>query len=115
MDSAIDIVQHGLNIENLLQRQAGRPTQLGLGWYTTDEIDIAWYFASIAADAFEHNYAVVVMQIFQEHLESLLEQGLAVKREIINVLFQGDQYWFHSDAFSFLNQQAFFYPYTENE
>lgn len=112
LESAIDIIQNGLNLDNLIQQQAGRPTQLGIGWYTTDDINIAWYFASIAPGALERKYVIVVMEMFQEHLESLVEQGLLIKQEIINVPFQGDQYWFHPDSFNFLNQQAYFRPYS---
>ena len=112
IESAIDIIQNGLSLDNLIQQSNGRPTQLGIGWYTTDEIDIAWYFASTAPGSIGRQYVVVVMEMFQEHLEMLFEQELAVKQEIINVPFQGDQYWFHPDSFDLLNQQAFFRPYT---
>jgi hypothetical protein len=115
IESASDIIQNGLNLDNLVRQQDGRPTQLGTGLYTTDQIDIAWYFASAAPGSIGRQYVVVVMEMFQEHLESLFEQGLAVKQEIIGVYFQGDQYWFHPDSFDFLNQQAFFRPYTGNE
>ena len=115
LESAIDIIQNGLNLNNLIHQQDGQPTQLGIGWYTTDNIDIAWYFASIAPGALDHKYVVIVIEMFQEHLESLFEQGLLIKQEIINVTFQGDQYWFHPDSFNFLNQQAYFRPYAGNE
>ena len=54
---------------------------------------------------------VVEMELFLEHLESLFEQGLAAKSEILNVFFQGEQIWFHLDALDFLNQNAVFRPY----
>jgi len=37
--SALDILNHGLNVEHLRQFQAVRVTQLGEGWYTTDNVD----------------------------------------------------------------------------
>lgn len=114
-ESALDILNHGLNIENLRALQIGRMTQLGEGWYTTDNVDIAWYFASIAPGAIENSYTVIEMIIHLEHLESLFEQRRVIKHQIVNVLFQGEQYWFHPDAFRFLNQHAFFQPYSGEE
>ena len=114
-ESALDILNHGLNIENLRALQIGRMTQLGEGWYTTDNVDIAWYFASIAPGAIENSYTVIEMIIHLEHLESLFEQRRVIKHQIVNVLFQGEQYWFHPDAFRFLNQHEFFQPYSGEE
>ena len=113
-ESALDILNHGLNIENLRRLQDERETQLGPGWYTTDDINIAWYFASIAPGALDKRYTVIQMEMHLEHLESLVEQGLASKSKITNVPFQGEQYWFHFDALEFLNQQAVFRPYEGN-
>ena len=112
-ESALDILNHGLNIDHLKHLQAGRATQLGIGWYTTDMIDTAWYFASIAPGITEGGYTVIQMILHLEHLESLLEQELAVKDRIINVPFQGVQYWFRPNSFDFLNKQALFSPYHE--
>lgn len=95
--------------------QVGRMTQLGEGWYATDNVDIAWYFASIAPGAIENSYTVLEMIIHLEHLESLFEQQLVIKNQIVNVLFQGEQYWFHPDTFRFLNQHTFFQPYSGEE
>ncbi|HRW11328.1 MAG TPA: hypothetical protein P5121_39790 [Caldilineaceae bacterium] len=87
-------------------------TQLGEGWYTTDRVDIAWYFASIAPGAIGNSYTVIEMHILWEHLETLLDQQLAIKSPINNVVFEGEQYWFHPDSFPFLNEQVVFHPCT---
>lgn len=110
-ESALDILNHGLNIEHLRQFQVGRMTQLGEGWYTTDTPNIAWYFASIAPGAVGNSYTVIEMRILWEHLEILLDQQWAIKSPINNVLFEGKQYWFHPDSFPFLNEQVVFHPY----
>jgi hypothetical protein len=110
-ESALDILNHGLNVARLQQLQYGRSIQLGPGWYTTDDFNIAWYFASIAPGTIDQTYTVIEIELYLEHLESLVEQGLARKSKIINVPFQGEQYWFHFDALEFLNQHAVFRPY----
>jgi len=110
--SALDILNHGLNVEHLRQFQAVRVTQLGEGWYTTDNVDVAWFFASIAPGTIGDGYTVIEMLISQEYLDDLLRQRLASKSTIINVSFQGEQYWFHPDTFQFLNEQAIFQPFT---
>jgi hypothetical protein len=112
-ESALDILNSGLNVENLRRLQSDRATQLGPGWYVTESPDIAWYFASIAPGLTDDGYTVIEMTVAQTDLQSLLAQGLAVRRQIVNVVFAGDQYWFSPDTFAFLNEQAIFWPYTE--
>lgn len=112
-ESALDILNSGLNVENLRRLQSDRATQLGPGWYVTESPDIAWYFASIAPGLTDDGYTVIEMTMAQTDLQSLLAQGLAVRRQIVNVVFAGDQYWFSPDTFAFLNEQAIFRPYTE--
>jgi len=102
-ESALDILNFGLKLEKVRQLQLGRVTQLGPGWYTTDDAGIAWYFASIGPGTVDQRYTVIEMELHLEHLESLLERGLASKSKIINVPFQGEQYWFDFNAFAFLN------------
>lgn len=114
VESALDILNHGLNVERLLELQSKRPVQMGAGWYTTEDIDVAWYFAALSLETMYQEGTVIEMELFVEHFESLIEQGLAVKSEIHNVLFQGEQIWFHLNAFEFLNQNAIFRPYTGN-
>ena len=112
-ESALDILNNGLNVERLLNLQTQRSIQMGPGWYTTEQINVAWFFASTALRSFEHGFTVIEMEIHIEHLESLFEQGLAIKNRIVNVLFEGEQVWFALDAFEFLNQHALFRPYQE--
>jgi len=112
-ESALDILNNGLNAKHLLHLQTQRSVQMGPGWYTTEQINVAWFFASTALRAFDQGFTVIEMEIYLEHLESLLEQGLAVKSRIINVLFEGEQIWFHLTAFEFLNQQTVFRPHQE--
>lgn len=112
-ESALEILNHGLNIAHLRRWQVA-PTQLGEGWYTTEYADIAWYFASIAPGVgADDAFTIIEMVIHAEHLESLLDQQLAIRETIINVLFQGEQIWFHPDTFDFLNQNALFRPYSD--
>lgn len=112
-ESALDILNSGLDVENLRRLQPDRATQLGPGWYVTESPDIAWYFASIAPGLTDDGYTVIEMRVAQTDLQSLLARGLAVRRQIINVVFAGEQYWFSPDAFAFLNEQAIFRPYTK--
>ena len=88
---------------------------MGPGWYTTEDAKIAWYFASAALETFDRECSVIKMEIYLEHLESLLEQGLAKESEILNVNFQGKQIWFHPDSFEFLNQNVVFRPHFGEE
>ena len=41
VESALDILNHGLNVDRLLELQSKRPVQMGAGWYTTEDIDVA--------------------------------------------------------------------------
>ncbi len=66
----------------------------------------------MAPGTLEGGYTVIEVEIDQEDLLSLLEQALAIRREIMNVPFFGEQYWISPDAFTFLNQRAIFRPYT---
>ncbi len=111
-ENAIDILNHGLNIGRLIEIQSSKFVQTGIGWYTTENIDAAWYFASMSLETMNQEGTVIEMEIFLEHLESLFERGWATKSEIRNVLFQGEQIWFHLDALEFLNQNAVLRPYT---
>lgn len=111
-ESALDILNFGLSVENLRRLQSGRVTQLGPGWYLTASPDIAWYFASLAPGSTDGGYTVLEMEIGRTDLQSLLAQGLAIRRQIVNVPFSGEQYWFSPDVFAFLNERAIFRPYV---
>lgn len=110
-ESALDILNHGIDITKLRYLQQA-VTQLGEGFYTTNDIDTAWYFASTAPGSIDKNYTVIEIELLVEHLESLFEQSLAIRHSIINVQFQGEQIWFHPDAFDFMNENALFRPFS---
>lgn len=48
LDSALTILNEGLDAQKLSNLQADRPTQLGPGWYAAVEPEAAWFFASLA-------------------------------------------------------------------
>ncbi len=110
-ESALDILNHGLDIVKLRRLQRA-VTQLGEGLYTTDNLDTAWFFASIAPGAADISYTVLEIELLVEHLESMLEQGLAIRQTIINVVFPSEQIWFHPDTFAFINKNALFRPFS---
>jgi len=110
-ESALDILNRGLKIARLrtLQRAV---TQLGEGFYTTNDIDTAWFFASTAPGTLGRSYTVIEVEILIEHFESMLEQGLASQQPLVNVVFPGEQVWFHPDIFDFINENALFRPFS---
>ena len=110
-ESALDILNHGIDIINLRKLQRSE-TQLGEGFYTTDNSDTAWFFASTAPGVIDRTYTVIELEMHLEHLESLLEQGLAIKEPVVNIVFQAEQIWFHPDTFDFLNHNALIRPFS---
>lgn len=114
-ESALNILNVGLNAEKLRKLQSGRRTQMGAGWYATEDIDIAWYFASLAPGLTDGGYTVIEMAIDRSDLDILLQQELALQRSIANVPYSGQQYWFSPAAFVFLNERVRFRPYTGEE
>lgn len=110
-DSALKILNYGLDPQDLEFWQRGRRLQSGPGWYTTDDIIAASYFASIAPGNRNRGNTIIVMEMFLEHLEMLLEQGVCRKETIRNVYFEAEQYWFDLKTLSFLNENAIFRPY----
>lgn len=115
IDSALDILNNGLDTQRLLTLQSDRVTQLGIGWYATDEPETAWFFASLAPGNTGHGYTVIEMELSKYELELLIQRGLAVRREIVNVPFLAEQYWFALDIFELLNERAIFRPYQKQE
>ncbi|MCL4832321.1 MAG: hypothetical protein KJZ86_07770 [Caldilineaceae bacterium] len=111
-ESALDILNSGLNVANLRRLQSTRTTQLSPGWYLAESPDIAWYFASLAPGSTEGGYTVIEMEVDRAEMQNLLARGSAIRRQIINVPFSGEQYWISPDAFAFLNARAVFRPYT---
>ena len=79
---------------------------------STSNSDTAWFFASTSPGTIDRTYTVIELEMHVEHLESLFEQGLAIKEPIINVVFQGEHIWFHPDTFDFINEKALFRPFS---
>jgi hypothetical protein len=48
LDSLLSILNEGLQVDKLRHLQSMREVQSGIGWYVTDDIRAAWYFATIA-------------------------------------------------------------------
>lgn len=111
VESALKILNDGINQQDLELWQRGRRLQSGPGWYTTDNVIAARYFASIAPGNRDHGNTIIIMEMFLEHLEMLLEQGLCRKETIRNVYFDAEQYWFDMKTLPFLNENAIFRPY----
>jgi len=112
VDSALEILNHGINIEKLRLLQTG-DTQFGEGFYTANNVEVAWFFASMAPGTLSKSYTVIECELLVEHLESLLEQGLALQALIVNTASIGEQIWFHPDAFEFVNDHAEFRPLSK--
>ena len=63
LDSALDILNHGLDASKLSRLQAGRPTQLGSGWYAATGPEAAWFFASLAPGNRDRGFTVIELEI----------------------------------------------------
>ncbi|MEZ4869706.1 MAG: hypothetical protein R3C14_50740 [Caldilineaceae bacterium] len=113
VESALDILNSGLNKERLLDHQ-NEFLQLDSGWYTAVEPNVAWFFATLAAEAFEL-CTVIEMHIPEALLQELLKTNLARREAIVNVPFAGEQIWFSPETFDILNGQARFVPHREDE
>ena len=72
IDSALDILNHGLDAAKLTALQLDRPTQLGRGWYATYEAEVAWFFASLAPGNVGRGYAVIEIEIPEDMLNQLV-------------------------------------------
>lgn len=110
VNSALSILNDGLDASRLLQYQQ-RVSQLGPGFYTCRQPDIAWFFASMAPGNRDRGYTVVEMEIEQADLERLMATGMAIEAPILNVAFPASQVWFALRAFESLNRQATFRPF----
>lgn len=113
VDSALSILNEGLNAERLLTLQRTRPTQVGHGWYATPHVDVAWFFASFAPGNVGQGYTVIEIELPKAVLNRLIRQKLAVKSEIADAPFRAKQYWFSIRTFDLLNKYADMRPYTE--
>lgn len=79
VDSLLSILNEGLQAEKLRRLQSKRKVQAGAGWYVTDNISAAWYFATIAYGNEDKGSAVVEIELFIEHFELLVDQGFVKK------------------------------------
>ena len=110
IDSALDILNNGLDAEHLLALQARRPVQIRTGWYTALDPEVAWFFASLSPGDKGQGYTVIEMRLKASDLEALFARRLAIRSIIRNVPFVAEQIWFDVAAFEFLNSHAEFRP-----
>ena len=115
IDSALDILNHGLDAAKLTALQRDRPTQLGRGWYAAYEAEVVWFFASLAAGNVGRGYAVIEIEIPADMLNQLIAARQAIRSAVVNVPFGAQQYWFDLSAFAVLNAHATFRPYAGQE
>ena len=115
IDSALDILNHGLDAAKLTALQLERPTQLGPGWYAAYEPEVAWFFASLAPGNVGRGYTVIAIDIPDDVLNQLVAARQAVRSALVNVPFGAQQYWFDLRAFAVLNAHATFRPYAGQE
>jgi hypothetical protein len=115
VDSALDMLNHGLDATKLLGLQRHRPTQIGVGWYAACDAEVAWFFASLAPGNVGRGYTVIEIDVPEDVLCQLSVAGQAIKMTIANVPFVAQQYWFSIDAFDVLNARVIFRPYTGQE
>ena len=115
IDSALDILNHGLDAAKLTALQLDRPTQLGRGWYAAYEAEVAWFFASLAPGNVGRGYTVIEIDIPDDMLNQLVAVRQAIRSAIVNVPFGAQQYWFDLRAFAVLNAHATFRPYAGQE
>ena len=115
LDSALHILNNGLDPQRLMVLQSGRPVHLGQGWYTSLDSEVAWFFAPLAPGNVGRGYTVVEMRLSKNDFETLVEQNLVVKSQIMNVMFIAEQYWFHPSSFDFLNAKAIFRPHKRGD
>lgn len=108
-ESALDILNHGLSAEKLRSLQT--TTQIGPGWYAALNVEVAWFFASIAPGNVGRGYTVVEMELALKDLQQLIELELVKESKILNVPFRATHYAFLPEAFEFLNVKAVFRPY----
>ena len=115
IDSALDILNHGLDVAKLAALQSGRSSQSGVGWYAACDAEVAWFFASLAPGNVGRGYSVIEIDIPEDALNHLVAARQARRSTIANVLFTAQQYWFDISACEFLNAHATFRPYTGQE
>lgn len=107
--SALDILNNGLNPERLLKLQV-KPVQLGPGLYTAIDLEVAWFFASLAPTAETLEYTVIEISLPVVELNYLLDRKEARIESLVQGQFKVERVWFSITAFDFLNQVAEFRP-----
>lgn len=112
IESALDILNNGLNGSRLLALQT-QPVQLGCGWYAAFDLEVAWFFATLAPGLEALGCTVIEMSLPVVELNYLLDREQASIQPIANVMFSAQQIWFSINAFDFLNKKAEFQPYQE--
>lgn len=110
LDSALNILSHGLDEAKLNQLQKNRPTQIGSGWYTTTDPEVGWFFASLAPGNQGNGFTVIELELAEETFEHLHSLGKVIVNEIHNVPFVAKQVWFDCATFPTLNQEGVFRP-----
>lgn len=115
LESALMILNDGLDAQMLSRLQETRPIQLGHGWYTATEPEAAWFFASLAPGNRGHGYTVVELELSDEIVEQLLTSGQAKAAPIRNVPFLAEQLWFAVSTFAILNREGVFRPCRKKE
>jgi len=110
--SGLDILNNGLNADKLKAKQI-KFVQLGLGFYTTPELEVAKFFGSLAVTSPVIQFTVIEMSLPNIVLAELLLTGQARREKIVNVHFMAEQIWFNITCFDRLNEQAEFKPYRE--
>ena len=115
LDSALNILNHGLDVNELSLLQAGRPTQMGSGWYAAMEPEAAWFFASLAPGNRGNGHTVLELELPAEMVNQLVESGQAVITVIRNVPFVAQQIRFDYATFVTLNSKGVFRPCQSKE
>lgn len=115
IDSALDILNTGLDAAKSTTLQSGRPTQLGIGWYAACDAEVAWFFASLAPGNVGRGYTVIEVDIPEDIFNQLVTTRQAIGSNISNVPFAAQQYWFDISSFELLNAHAILCPLTGRE
>lgn len=115
LESALNILNHGLDENKLRDFQAGRPTQIGLGWYSATEPAAAWFFASLAPGNQDRGFTVIELEISDVTVKQLVTSGQVIVADIRNVPFVAKQVWFGISTFATVNSEGVFRPCRSKE
>ncbi|MEZ4616411.1 MAG: hypothetical protein R2867_13040 [Caldilineaceae bacterium] len=115
LDSALAILNHGLDGSKLNKLQTGRPTQIGIGWYSATEPEAAWFFASLAPGNQDKGFTVIELEISDVTIKQLVASGQVMVTDIRNVPFVAKQVWFDINTFATVNREGVFRPCRNKE